>query len=216
MRSFKRCLLAGAVLSGGALLIGCGSDPGGSFTTGTIQNNQLPIVGASQKLTDAYSQFKSGAFSAARDSFLKIISDNPTPAEKAQALSGAGFCDVRLKGSQNGIAEFQQGHATDPNNQDSRVGLAGALISRGAPADILQAVDLLQGIDPGNPSFTYVDKFGIGITNAEVHALLAYALFVSGDQTGANTQIGIARRLDPNFNNTNVGQIINVISFIPQ
>ncbi|MBI4863328.1 MAG: hypothetical protein HY815_24140, partial [Candidatus Riflebacteria bacterium] len=59
------------------------------------------------------------------------------------------------------------------------------------------------------------DKYGVGIKNAEVHAMLAYAMFVAGDQTGSKTQIGIARRLDPNYNNTNVGQIINVISFIP-
>jgi hypothetical protein len=84
-----------------------------------------------------------------------------------------------------------------------------------APTDILNAIALIEGIDPGNPNFTYVDKFGIGITNAQVHALLAYAYFVSGNQGDSKTQLSIATTLDPNFATNNVGQIINVISFIP-
>jgi hypothetical protein len=196
--------------------IGCGSDPGGEFISGNVQNNQLPIAGAQQRLLDGFSSFKSGGYTAARDTFLQITSDSSSVAtDKAEAYAGMGFCDVRLKGSQNGIPSFQQALVLDSKNQDARVGLAGALISRGATADIAQAIDLLQGIDPGNAEFVYTDKYGIGIKNAEVHALLAYALFVSGDHAGATTQMGIARRLDPNYNNTNVGQILNVISFIP-
>ena len=203
------------VIAATLFLMGCGSDPGGEFITGDTKNNQLPIAGAQQKLVEAFSSFKSGAYTQARDNFLRIISDSPTAADKAEAQAGVGFCDVRLKGSQDGIAEFEAALLTDSKNQDARVGLAGALISRGAPTDILRAIDLIKGIDATTPEFVYTDKYGTGITNAEVHALLGYALFVSGDQAGAQTQIGIARRLDPNFANTNVGQIINVISFIP-
>lgn len=216
MNSAKRGLNLVLLVVFAVALIGCGSDPGGDFIVGDTKSSQLPISGPQQKLVEGFTQFKNGAFTTARDLFLKILGDSPSAADRAQALAGVGFCDVRLKGSQDGIAEFEQAIATDSKNQDARVGLAGALISRGAPTDILRAIELLQGIDPGNPEFVYTDKFGTGIKNAEVHALLAYALFVSGDQAGAQTQIAIARRLDPNFNSTNVGQIINVISFIPQ
>lgn len=216
MQRIKRGLVLILVAAWAAVLTGCGSDPGGDFIVGDKQNSQLPISGPAQKLTEAFDRFRTGAFTTARDLFLKILEDSPSPADRAQALAGVGFCDVRLRGSQDGIAEFEQALTIDSKNQDARVGLAGALISRGAPTDILRAIDLIQGIDPGNPEFTYVDRFGTGIKNAEVHALLAYALFVSGDSAGSQTQIGIARRLDPNFNNTNTGQIINVISFIPQ
>jgi tetratricopeptide (TPR) repeat protein len=197
-------------------LAGCGNDSGGDFVIGNTQSNQLPIVGPTQRLQEAFGQFRAGSFQQARDLFVKILGDAPNPVDRAQALAGVAFCDVRLRGSQDGIPEFEQALLVDSRNQDARVGLAGALISRGAPSDLLRAIELLRGIDPGNPDFAYTDRFNIGIRNAEVHALLAYALFVSGDQQGATTQIGIARRLDPNFNNTNVGQIINVISFIPQ
>ena len=216
MHSVKRSLVLLVIATGSWVLLGCGSDPGGSFIAGNQEANQLPITGPAQKLTEAFGQFKSGSFTVARDNFLKILGDSPNAADRAQALAGVGFCDVRLRGSQDGIAEFEQALGVDSKNQDARVGLAGALISRGAPTDILRAIDLIQGIDPGNVEFHYVDKFGTGIKDAEVHALLAYALFVSGDQAGSQTQIAIARRLDPNFNNTNTGQIINVISFIPQ
>lgn len=204
-------LIAGFAL----LLVGCGSDTGGDYILGDTTNSQLTIVGSTEKLKEAFSVFSSGGYTQARELFLTIISDSAKASDKAQAYAGVGFCDVRLKGSQDGIAEFEQALATDSSNQDARVGLAGALISRGASADILRAIELIQGISPGDPNFVYTDTYGTGIKNAEVHALLAYALFVSGDQTGATTQIGIARKLDPNFNTTNVGQIINVISFIP-
>lgn len=215
MRS-KRLLLTVLVASWAGILAGCGSDPGGDFVTGDSSANQLPISGPAQKLTEAFTDFKAGSFTVARDKFLVILNDSPNAADRAQALAGVGFCDVRLKGSQDGISEFEQALTVDSKNQDARVGLAGALISRGSPTDIARAIDLIQGIDPGNPDFTYVDKFGTGIKNAEVHALLGYALFVSGDQAGSLVQVGIARRLDPNFANTNTGQILNVISFIPQ
>lgn len=215
MRS-KRLLITVLVASWAGVLAGCGSDPGGDFIVGDKQNSQLPISGPAQKLTEAFTDFKAGSFTIARDKFLVILGDSPNAADRAQALAGVGFCDVRLKGSQDGIAEFEQALTVDSKNQDARVGLAGALVSRGAPTDILRATELIQGIDPGNPDFKYVDKFGTGIKNAEVHALLAYALFVNGDQAGATVQIGIARREDPNFANTNTGQILNVISFIPQ
>jgi tetratricopeptide (TPR) repeat protein len=212
-----KCLMTVLVIATAAVfLTGCGSDPGGDFINGSNQANQLPISGPQQKLQEGFGLYKAGSFTQARDVFLKIIGDSPSAADRAQALAGVAFTDVRLKGSQDGIAEFEQALTADSKNQDARVGLAGALISRGAPTDILRSIELIQGIDPGNPDFVYTDKFGTGIKNAEVHALLAYALFVSGDQAGAQTQIAIARRLDPNFTNTNVGQIINVISFIPQ
>jgi len=212
----KRYVLTIAIAGAARMLVGCGSDPGGDFIQGSQATSTLPITGPSQLLTTAFASFKSGAFTTARDQFTTILGDSPNASDRAQAEAGVAFCDVRLKGSQDGISEFEQALTFDSKNQDARVGLAGALVSRGAPADILRAIDLLEGIDPGNPNFVYTDKFGTGIKNAEVHALLGYALFVSGDQAGANTQVGIAKQLDPNFANTNTGQIINVISFIPQ
>lgn len=216
MQRFKRGLMLMVLASWMAALTGCGSDPGGDFIVGDKSNSQLPISGPAQKLIEAFNSFKAGSYTTARDQFLIILGDSPNAADRAEAQAGVAFCSVRLLGSQAGIADFEKGLLSDSKNQDCRVGLAGALVSRGAPADILRAIDLIQGIDPGNAEFTYVDTFGTGIKNAEVHALLAYALFVSGDSVNSQVQIGIARRLDPNFDKTNTGQIINVISFIPQ
>ncbi|MBI4863327.1 MAG: hypothetical protein HY815_24135, partial [Candidatus Riflebacteria bacterium] len=115
------------------VLVGCGSDPGGDFIVGDIKNSQLPIAGAQKKLQEAFDLFKNGAYTQAREGFLKVLGDQPSPTDRAEALAGVGFCDVRLKGSQDGIAEFEQALATDSKNQDARVGLAGALISRGSP-----------------------------------------------------------------------------------
>jgi len=198
-----------------AILAGCGSDPGGDFVIGDIDQAQLPISGASQKIADAFGLLRAGSATQSRELFNKVLTDSPSTSDRALAWAGVGFADVRLKGSQDGINEFETALGIDSSSPEARVGLAGALISRGANLDVLRSIELLQGLGPNNPEFIYQDRFGLGISNAEVHALLAYALFVSGDQAGSNTQANIARRLDANFANTNVGNILDVISFIP-
>lgn len=213
--SSKRSGLMLILVSFIGVMNGCGSDPGGELAIGDIEQTQLPISGVSQKMSEAYGLLRNGAFTQARDLFNLIISDNPTTEQRGQAQAGAGFSDVRLRGSQDGIREFELALEADPRNPEARVGLAGALVSRGNSLDLERARELLEGLDPGNPNFIFADRFGLGIPNAEVHALLAYVLFVTGRQADAEVQAGIARRLDPSFATTNVGKILDVISFIP-
>lgn len=207
-------LVAGAILVLTSL-VGCGADPGGDFFDDGFTPQGLPIGGVFEQVQLAYQDLRSGQLRAARSRFLTILSDNPTPAQASQAWVGIGFVDTRELGTSEGLQEFQTGNTLDTSNPDGRVGLAGALISKGEPADIDLAIQLLQGLDPDNPNFVYADRFGLGISNAEVHALLAYALRVDGNVAASNTQRDIAQNLDANVDDTTVDQILSVLAFLP-
>ncbi|MBI2943441.1 MAG: tetratricopeptide repeat protein [Candidatus Wallbacteria bacterium] len=211
----KQLLFAATLAAITMAMLGCGADPGGEFVNGDFTNNVAPIVGASGKITQAYGLFKQGNFSGAAQVFNQVLADNPIAGERAEALAGLGFSNVRLKGSSNGIANFEEALKVDSRNADARVGLGGALISRGSSDDIRRAIDALQGISPGNPEFRFVDQYGIGIADAEVHALLAYALFVNGDRSASASQAALARSRDSANANTSVDQILKVLGFIP-
>lgn len=214
MRAEKRALLAGGM---GILLalLGCGADPGGDFLDDGFGPQVLPIAGASEKIQTGYQQLSAGALTGARGIFLQVIGDNATAGERSQAWTGVGFVDTRQLGTAEGIEEFETGFSLDNTNPDARVGLAGALISRGEPADIDRAITLLQGIQPGNENFVYTDRFRLGISNAEVHALLAYALRVDGQLQASQRQRDIAQNLDANVDDTTVDQILSVLAFLP-
>lgn len=204
-----------ACLVGIGALLGCGADPGGDFLEDGFGPQSLPIGGAAEKIQVGYQRLESGNLTSARAEFLEVIDDNPSNADASQAWAGVGFVDTRQLGTAEAIREFERAIELDPGNPDARVGLAGALISRGEPADIDTAIDLLQGLDTGNPSFVYEDRFKLGITNAEVHALLAYALRVDGQINASNTQRNIAQQLDANVDDTTVDQILAVLAFLP-
>jgi hypothetical protein len=209
----KGALVASAILMMG--LLGCGADPGGSFLDDGFTNQSLPIGGVLEQIQLGYQDLKNESYTGARGRFLRIIGDGPQNSDASMAWAGVGFTDTRQLGTAEGIAEFETAFELDNSNPDARVGLAGALISRGEPADIDRAVTLLEGLDSGNPSFTYADRFGLGISNAEVHALLAYALRVDGQVEKSNTQKDIAGNLDANVDDTTVDQILTVLAFLP-
>jgi len=196
-------------------IFGCGANPGAEFIDGDIDDYGLPVNGVDQKVQQGYQYLAAGSYNAARGTFEQVLADRPSSSQRSQALVGVGFADSRTLGTSEGIAEFQQAYETDGTNPDARVGYAGALITRGRQEDIQLAVQLLEGLSPGNPNFTYTDRFNLGISNAEVHALLAYAYRANGDTAKSNQQAEIARTLDANMDNTAVDQILDVLSFIP-
>lgn len=209
----RAVLLAGTLLLVG--LVGCGADPGGDFLDDGFTQDGLPIGTIQEKIVSAYEALAANSLTQARNSFLTIIGDGPSDANKSQAWAGIGFVDARNLGTAEAITEFQTAYDLDNTNPDARVGLAGALISRGTAADIDEAINLLEGLDTGNPSFTYTDRYKLGISNAEVHAMLAYALRVDGQVQASNTQRDIAQNLDANVDDTTVDQILDVLAFLP-
>lgn len=201
----------GALLS--ITLMGCGANPGAEFGDDFVYD-QIPS-GVDNQITQGYDSLASGANSSARLAFNVVINDNPSDVQESLAYVGVGYVDTRDQGSSEGIAEFARAHDLDDTNPDARVGYAGALITRGRTDDITQAISLIEGIDSGNPNFVYTDRFKLGITNAEVHALLAYSYKAAGRDAESAMQAGIANQLDASVDNTTVDQILEVLSFIP-
>lgn len=197
-------------------ILGCGASPGGDSLDGANGDLGLPLSGAAAKVQTSWSLFKDGSLSAAKQSFQQVASSSDaTSKDLADAHAGIGWVNVKQSGSSAGISDFRASLAKDASQPDARVGLAGALISKGTRTDIDEVVEVLSGIDPGNPNFTYVDEFNTGVSNAEAHAMLAYAYFVQGNRAKADEQIKIASDLDAEFSNTPVDQIREILAFIP-
>jgi len=196
-------------------IFGCGANPGAEFMDGDIGDIGLPVNGVTQAIQQAYQYLAAGSYNAARASFEVVLAGSTSTTQRSQALIGVGFADARSLGTAEGIAEFEDGYDANSANPDARVGYAGALITRGRTEDISLAVQLLEGLDAGNANFVYTDRFGLGISNAEVHALLAYAYRANGEEAKSNVQADIARNLDASLDNTAVDQILDVLAFIP-
>ena len=194
-------------------IFGCGANPGGDLD-GIDITGQIPN-GIDEKISAGYDSLESGQNNTARLTFNIVIQDSPNTKQKSQAYVGVAYADTRDLGSSEGLAEFKLGYEQDSTNPDARVGYAGALITRGRSDDILLAIELIEGLDTGNPNFVYEDVFNLGISNAEVHALLAYAYKAAGSDTKSAQQAAIAAQLDASVDNTTVDQILDVLAFIP-
>jgi Tfp pilus assembly protein PilF len=197
-------------------LLGCGAAPGGDSLDGANGDIGMPLSGAAQNNSTAWSLFKDGSYSGAKTAFNKTIaSTEATATELADAYAGLGWCEMKLNGSNESIAHFRSALAKSSTQKDARVGLGGALLSLGTRDAVDESVTVLTGIDTGNANFQYVDNYNTGVSNAEAHAMLAYGYFVQGNRTKADQHMAIARDLDSQYAGTTVDQIDEVLSFIP-
>jgi hypothetical protein len=197
-------------------ILGCGAAPGGDSLDGANGDLGLPLSGAAAKVQTSWSLFKDGSLSAAKQSFQQLVdSEDATAVDLAEAHAGIGWVNVKQSGSSAGIADFRAAIAKSAGQADARVGLAGALISKGTRTDLDEVVEVLKAIDSNNANFIYVDQYNVGVSNAEAHAMLAYAYFVQGNRAKADQQIKIASDLDAENTGTSVDQIQEILSFIP-
>ena len=200
----------------GLVMIGCGAAPGGDTLDGANSDLGLPVTGVAQNNQAAWNTFSDGSYTGAKELFNKTLSSGDATAhEMAEAYAGLGWAKVKLHGSASGIPDFRMALEKDSNHPEARVGLAGALISKGEKSEITEAAGLLEGLDNSQGQFTFHDDHNVGVTNAEAHAMLAYAYFVTGNRQKADEQISLARDLDSQFSGTPVDQIDDILSFIP-
>lgn len=213
---YKNIILRTLLLVASLLMVGCGAAPGGDSLDGANSDLGLPLSGASENNSAAWNTFKDSSYSASKTLFSKTInSGDATAADLSEAYAGRGWAEVKLSGSSHGISDFRLALDKNPSQPEALVGLAGALISKGERTNIDEAVTLLEKLSSGVGNFTFVDRYNVGVTNAEAHAMLAYAYFVQGNRAKADEQISIARDLDSQFAGTPVDQIDEILSFIP-
>ncbi|MBF0499130.1 MAG: hypothetical protein HQM09_03295 [Candidatus Riflebacteria bacterium] len=200
------------VLFGIAFLLasGCGSSGGGSGRY--IVPGEIPNSGSNgtdtgtgtggetnpdSLILSAWDDFKYGAFSSAIGKFNQVlVMTNLTQSQKADAYNGLGWSQAKSTGMESGFSSFSQAADT---NAESQVGLASSLIQRGQKSGFSQAVTLLEKVGLTSTSYRFTSTHPIGVTNAEAHAMLAFAYFwrnQSGDQDRARAQISVAHQED--------------------
>lgn len=162
-------------------------------------------------IASAWEDFRYGAFSSAINKFNQVLTiTSISNTQKVEAYNGLGWSLTKSSGVESGYSAFTQAAAT---HNESRVGLAAALIQRGQNAGFTQAIQLLEQVGLNNTAFRYQSTHPIGISNAEAHAMLAFCYFWRnglGDQDKARSQINVARSEDSS-NDSSVAQMYKTL-----
>ena len=182
----------------------------GSYDSGT------PIVRGNIYNDIGWSCIEKGQYESAIKHFNDVLADSPTESERAEANNGIGWAKAKNreeKGKlEDGIKWFLL--ASDLSD-DAKVGLASAYLQKGSLNDLKEVIEILYvGLGKNQPRFNYVPKRATGVTNAEVHAVLAYAFAATNDKVKSEEQLDYAKELEPNFANKSISQILNAIEFL--
>lgn len=193
-------------------LTGCSGGVNGEGTSSYSQSFNTPVVRGNSFINEGWAYFTKGQYESAIRTFQKVLEDNPTPQESADANNGIGWAKSRIGKLEDGMPWFEKAYSL---SDDAKVGLAAAYVQKGSKSDLENAAKIL-AVDLGknNPHFKFEAKYPIGVTNAEVHALLAYIYAAIGKNEEALDQMNYAKELNPNYAGTTIEQIDRIVSFI--
>lgn len=193
-------------------LTGCTGGVNGEGTGSYSQDLGTPIVRGNAFNDAGWAYIEKGQYESAIVQFNKVLSDNPTDEEKAEANNGIGWAKAKLGQLKDGMPWFTK--AIDWSD-DAKVGLAAAYLQLASKTDMEMVVDLLfKQLGKEKEFFVYTPRRNTGVTNAEVHAMLGYAYAALGENEKATEQIEHAKTLNPQWENTTIDQIAKVVEFI--
>ncbi len=167
---------------------GSGGGDGGGGTTETDPDSMI---------ASAWEDYKYGAYSSAIGKFNQVLSlTSVTESQKAESYNGLGWSLTKSSGVSSAISAFTQGASL---SNEAKIGLAAALIQRGEANSLPNAIQAIRdaGIVSTSSKFTPRVDHPIGISNAEVHAMLAFCYFWTGDKTSAASHLTQAHQEDP-------------------
>lgn len=192
---------------------GCsGGGVNGEGTSSTPTPDINSVIRGNEYLETGWDYINKGLYDSAVTQFNKVLENSPTMQEKADANNGIGWAKSFGGKLKDGIKWFILAKEL---NDDAKVGLASAYMQQASKTDMEEIIELLlNDLGKGNPNFEYKASRPVGVTNAEVHAMLAYAYAATDKDDDAYVQLEFAKTLDPNYENTTVGQIIKVIEFL--
>lgn len=178
----------------------------GSYDTGT------PVVRGSSSNNTGWDYISKGSYESATKYFNDVLAGRPTEMEKAEAYNGLGWAKAYNGRLKDGMKYFQM--AADCCN-DAKVGLGAAYVQEGTLADLEEAIEVLY-VQLGNskPRFNYEPSRDIGISNAEIHAMLAYCFAATGDTEKSEEQLEYAKELEPNYTGKTIAQLFSAIEFL--
>ena len=202
-------LLAVPLLLG---LTGCTGGVNGEGDSDYSQDLGTPIVRGNAFNDAGWDYIGKGQYESAITKFNTVLADNPTDDEKAEANNGIGWAKAKLGQLKDGMPWFTK--AMDISN-DAKVGLAAGYLQMASRSDMEQVVDIIyKQLGNEKDNFTYTPRRSTGVSNAEVHAMLAYAFAALGQDDKARDQIDIAKDLNPAWENTTIDQLDKVVSFL--
>ncbi len=208
LKIFIMLLLATPILMG---VTGCSSggvngEGTGSYDTGT------PIVRGNVYNDTGWEYISKGQYDSAIKFFNDVLADTPTDSERAEANNGIGWAKTFNGRLKDGMKYFQL--AADLSD-DAKVGLAAGYIQQATLTDMEDAINVLYvQLGKGKPRFTYTPTRATGVTNAEVHAMLAYAYAATGDTENSQTQLDFAKELEPEYSGKSIAQLFSAIEFL--
>ncbi len=193
-------------------LTGCSGGVNGEGDNSYSQNVGTPIVRGNAFNDLGWENIVKGQYDSAITQFNKVLNDNPTDEEKAEANNGIGWAKSYLGELKDGMTWFEK--AKDISN-DAKVGLAAGYLQKASRSDMEMVIDLLfKQLGKENEHFAYTARRNTGVSNAETHAMLAYAYASVGENDKARDQLEYAKELDPDFEGTSLEQMATVIEFL--
>ncbi|HNX75525.1 MAG TPA: tetratricopeptide repeat protein [Candidatus Rifleibacterium sp.] len=193
-------------------LTGCSGGVNGEGDNSYSYDVGTPIVRGNAYNDIGWENITKGQYDSAITQFNKVLNDNPTADEKAEANNGVGWAKSYQGELKDGIAWFEK--AKDISN-DAKVGLAAGYLQKASRSDMEMVVDLLfKQLGKENEHFAYSARRNTGVSNAEAHAMLAYAYASIGENDKAREQLDYAKELDPAYEGTSLEQMATVIEFL--
>ncbi len=178
----------------------------GSYDTGT------PVVRGNIYNDQGWDYLSKGQYDSAVKHFNDVLSESPTEIEKAEAYNGIGWAKAFNGKLKDGMKYFQL--AADLCD-DAKVGLGAAYIQQASLSDLEEAIQILYvQLGKSKPKFNYIPGRATGVTNADVHAMLAYAFAATGDTEKSEQQLEYAKELEPNYEGKSISQLFSAIEFL--
>jgi tetratricopeptide (TPR) repeat protein len=146
-------------------------------------------------IQEGWENIDKGDFDTAIEKFNQALSLLPEEKEKTEAITGLGWAYAKKGDIDSAISQFEK---VKNLSNDANIGYVGVLLARGKSDDYQLAVDLLEHIDQYGGGLDNYSSSRTGVSNAEAHALLAYAYYLVGDSDKSKEHIERAQELDPN------------------
>lgn len=175
-------------------------------------DNGIPIIRGSSAIDTGWDYISKGSYDSAIKYFNDCLASSPTITEKAEANNGIGWAKALNGKLKDGMKYFL---IASEYNDDAKVGLGAAYIQEATKADLEEAIEVLYvQLGKSKPRFNYNPTRSIGVTNAEIHAMLAYAFSAVGDTEKANQQLEYAKELVPDSAGKTIDQLFAAIEFL--
>jgi len=194
------------------LFTGCSGGVNGDGGNTYSQTVGTPVIRADSFNDVGWSLIEKGQYESAIAKFNAVLSDNPNEDEMVEANNGLGWARSKLGSLHDGIEYFKKAAYA---SADAKVGLAAALIQQASKSDLEQVVDILyKQLGNENPHFHYVPRRPTGVSDAECHAMLAFAFAGVGRREDAILQMDFAKELNPDWASSTIDQIDKVVNFL--